>query len=74
MTNASPRQTEAIKKKMVEVFTRYGLGTTADANLKIVNFLDVTFNLENETFQPFLKPNNIPQYYNKRGKRFFESD
>ena len=66
VTNASPRQTEAIKKKMVEVFTRYGLGTTADANLKIVNFLDVTFNLENETFQPFLKPNNIPQYVHNR--------
>ena len=66
VTNASPRQTEAMKKKMCEVFARHGLGTTAEANLKIVNFLDVTFDLENETFKPFLKPNNTPQYVHKQ--------
>ena len=62
VTNASPRQTEKIKQKMCEIFAAHGLGTTAEANLKIVNFLDVTFDLENETFKPFNKPNNTPQY------------
>ena len=46
VTNASPRQTEKIKQKMCEIFAAQGLGTTAEANLKIVNFLDVTFDLQ----------------------------
>ena len=65
VTNASPRQTEIIKKKMCQIFSKHGLGTTAEANLKVVNFLDVTFDLENETFKPFIKPNNTPQYVHK---------
>ena len=65
VTNASPRQTEMIKKKMCKIFEKHGLGTTAEANLKVVDFLDVTFDLENDTFKPFTKPNNTPQYVNK---------
>ena len=65
MTPAAPRQTEAIKKKIVEQFAKHGLGTTAEANLKVVDFLDVTFNLDEESFKPYCKPNNIPQYVNR---------
>ena len=60
VTNASPRQTEVMKKKMCEIFAKHGLGTTAEANLKIVNFLDVTFDLENETFRAILKTKQYP--------------
>ena len=35
---------------------------TIEANLKSVNFLDVNFNLDNESFSPFMKPNNNPIY------------
>jgi hypothetical protein len=38
-----------------------GLGTTAETNLKVLDFLDVTFDLENESFKPYCKPNNVPQ-------------
>ena len=33
-------------------------------NLKITDFLDVTFNLKNENYSPFRKPNNDPLYIN----------
>ena len=34
-------------------------------NLKIVDFLDVTLNLNNNTYYPYRKPNNTPLYINK---------
>ena len=35
-------------------------------NLKTVDFLDVRFDLVNNTYQPYRKPNNEPIYINKR--------
>ena len=65
VTNASNRQCEKIKQKMCEIFKNYNLGTTSTANLKKVDFLDITFDLEKETFQPYNKPGNVPQYVHK---------
>ena len=39
-----------------------GLKITIDANLKCVDFLDVTFELDTGLHKPFLKPNNTLQY------------
>ena len=50
---------------MCDIFKSYGPGTTSTANLKKVDFLDITFDLENETFQPYTKPGNVPQYVHK---------
>lgn len=33
-----------------------------EANKKVVNFLDVTFNLTNGSYMPYNKPNNMPIY------------
>ena len=41
-----------------------GLKITIEANSKSVDFLDVNFNLTNNTFSPYLKPNNKPLYVN----------
>ena len=30
--------------------------------MKIVNYLDTTFNLNNETYKPYTKPNNETKY------------
>ena len=57
---------ERIKKELVGIFKRNGLKITIDTNLKIVNFLDVTFNLINKTYYPYRKPNNTPLYINKK--------
>ena len=35
---------------------------TSQANLKVVNFLDVTLDLKSESFKPYLKPGDRPVY------------
>ena len=47
---------------MCEIFSVQGLQTTAEANLTQVDFLDVTFALDDGSYKPFTKPNNTPQY------------
>ena len=58
------RQQEKIRQKIVSVFAEYGLKITIYTNLKIVNFLDVTFNLENEICKPYRRPGDRPLYVN----------
>ena len=42
-----------------------GLRITIEANKQIINFLDVTFNLSNSTYQPFTKPNTTLPYVHR---------
>ena len=42
----------------------FGLKITITGNIKIVNFLDVTFNLCTGKCQPYKKPNDTPTYVN----------
>ena len=53
-------QAERVKKKICEIFQSCGLKITIDTNLQITDFLDVTFNLKNQKYFPFRKPNNDP--------------
>ena len=66
ITNASPRQTEKIKKDLCNIFGKHRLQITIEANKQIVNLLDVSLNLSDRTQMPFNKPNNIPLYINKK--------
>ena len=59
---ATPRTIEESKKKLCAAFRNLGLGIAVEANKKVVNFLDVTLNLSNGTYGPFLKPGNVPIY------------
>ncbi len=36
--------------------------------MHVVNFLDVTFDLNNENFKPYRKPNDDPLYINRHSK------
>ena len=49
------------RKELSTVFKTFGLKITAVANQKIVNFLDITFNLHNN-YQPYRKPNDDPLF------------
>ena len=42
--NKSGPQLEKMKKKLQRLFKEYDLEVTAESNLKIVNYLDATFN------------------------------
>ena len=62
ISNATPRVTENIKKQICHIFSQNSLRVTIEANKQIINFLDVTFNLNSNTYQPFTKPNTMLQY------------
>ena len=64
--NMSKTEVERLKKKIVKIFKESGLSITIECNLKSVDFLDITFDLVNNTYKPYRKPNNEPQYINKQ--------
>ena len=45
ITDATPRDAENIKKEICRIFNNNGLRITIEANKQVINFLDVTFNL-----------------------------
>ena len=55
-----------IKKKICKVFADNKLKVTTEANVKIVNFLDVTPNLSTGIYKPCMKENDMPVYVNKQ--------
>ena len=64
VSSGTNRQTEIIKKKICKVFEKNKLSVTIEANSKIVNFLDVTLDLTNDTYKPYMKDNDAPLYVN----------
>ena len=57
-------QLERIKKSLQKTFKEFGLEIVAESNLRIVNYLDVTLKLNDGSFRPCDKPDDI-QYINK---------
>jgi hypothetical protein len=49
-----------------DIFDQIGLKITAQVNNQIVNFLEITLDLENGKFAPYRKPNNQPLYVDSR--------
>ena len=63
--NTSPSEMERLKKRLCTTFaSEFGLKITADANLSVVNYLDVTLNLKDNMFKPYRKPGDDPVYVN----------
>ena len=63
---ATPKEIEKTKQEVSNVFKSNGLKITIDANKKIVDFLDVTFDLTNGSYKPYMKPNNKILYVTDR--------
>ena len=57
-------KTFSIEKKIIRAFKLLSLRIQIATNLKIVDFLDVTLNLNNGTFKPFSKNDSAPRYIN----------
>ena len=57
-------KTNRIHKKIARAFKSLGFKVEIKSNLKIVDFLDLTLNLNNKTFKPFLKEGQTPLYIN----------
>ena len=62
--NMGPRSADNLRKRITKCFDTLDLKTTIQSNLKIVNYLDVTFNLTNNSYYPYRKPDNPPMYIN----------
>ena len=60
--NLSGPQTERLKKDFQQVFNDNGLKIVIESNLKVVDYLDVTLDLNNGTHKPYRKPNDETLY------------
>ena len=60
----TPRQMELVKKEICKIFQNQDLKITIVTNIKVVDFLDVTLDLNTRTHKPYNKPNNTPLYIN----------
>ena len=65
LRNTSGPEADCTWKSITNVFKECGLSITCEVNKKIVDFLDVRFNLNDQTYEPYRKPNNNPVYINK---------
>ena len=54
--NISRLEIERKKKAIVKVFKKCGLSILVDTNLKTVDFLDVTFDLDKNIYKPYKRP------------------
>ena len=51
---------ERLRKNVVKIFKNCGHSITSKKNLKIVDYLDVTFDLQNNGYKPYKKADNLP--------------
>ena len=62
----SGNKAEKIKKHIAKIFKDLGLKITIEANLKVVDYLDITLDLNSGKYYPYRKPNDNPVYINSR--------
>ena len=61
----SGSKAEKTKKDIQKLFKDNHLNITIQCNLKILNYLEVTYNISNATYRPFCKPNTEIAYIHK---------
>ena len=64
--NKNGTQLERIKKSLQKILKDFGLEIVVESNLRIVNYLDVTLNLNDGSIRPCHKLDDIIQYINKK--------
>ena len=66
LENLSGPAADRMRKEMIQLFKNHGLSITVETNLHLTDFLDVTFDLKNDKFYPYRKPNDTPLYINAK--------
>ena len=56
LRDLSRPKTERLRKHFVKIFKDYGFSITSKTNLKIVDYLDVTFDFQSNSYKPYRKP------------------
>ena len=64
-TTMTSQKLDKTRKKLHSFFKKFDLKITVETGLKKVDFLDVTFDLSDESYQPYRKPNDNPLYIHK---------
>ena len=59
------QQIDQLRKKIINFFKEIGYKIHTETNLKIVDFLDLAFNLINGPYKPYKKRNNTLLYIYK---------
>ena len=62
--NSNGPNSSSIQKKIIRAFKLLGFKIEISSNNKIVNFLDVTLNLSDNTYKPFIKMDQSHSYIN----------
>ena len=62
VTSSTPRLQEKLRQNIVRTFAEQNLAITIEINLKRVDFLDVTLDLESGLYKPYRKPGDRPLY------------
>ena len=60
LRNMPGSQMDRTRKNLIKIFQEYGLSIVCKYHLRSVDFLDVPFNMKQETYTPNRKPNNDP--------------
>ena len=63
--NVNGQQIDRTRKNINKILKDIGFGIDIETNLKVVDFLDITFNLNNGIYKPYKKPNDRLLYINK---------
>ena len=63
------QQINQLRKKIIKIFKKIGFKIDIETNLKIVKFLDMTFNLINGSYKSYKKPNDTLLYINKNSNQ-----
>ena len=58
LRNLNGQQMDKKRKTIINIFQDIGLSIDIQTNLKEVDFIDVTLNLQNDTYHPYKKPND----------------
>ena len=64
ITNSNGPKTSKVQKQIIKKFKEIGFKIEIQANLKITNYLDITLNLNNNTYKPYSKDDQPPTYIN----------
>ena len=64
--NKSARLADKTRKELHKAFEQFGLKITAESNLHVVNFLDVTFDLPPGKYKPYTLLKKISVFYSKK--------
>ena len=65
LCNVNGQQIDCTRKTIIKILKDVGFSIDIETNSKVVDFLDITFNLNNGIYKPYEKPNNRLLYINK---------